>query len=198
MRLFIALDIEAAIAGQLDAYVRALRPRVAGVRFVRTDNFHVTLKFLGEVRDAASVEAALAAVQAPQVELSVRGVGFFPSARAPRVFWAGVESQQIVGLAAQIEERMAALGFVRERDFHPHLTLARNGSGRPRPLRGERPPEAFAQLAALVANSAVPEFGTMTARQFYLYESRLLPSGAEYRKLAAFALDGPEPALDQR
>jgi 2'-5' RNA ligase len=87
-----------------------------------------------------------------------------------------------------VDQSLEALGFPQETEFHPHLTLARNGSGRRRPLPGERPPEAFAQLAAIVASSPAPEFGTMTAREFFLYESRLSSSGPSYHKLEAFTL----------
>jgi 2'-5' RNA ligase len=87
-----------------------------------------------------------------------------------------------------VDQSLEALGFPQETEFHPHLTLARNGSGRRRPVRGERPPEAFAQLAAIVASSPAPEFGTMTAREFFLYESRLSSSGPGYYKLEAFTL----------
>jgi 2'-5' RNA ligase len=190
MRLFIALDIDNSIAQKLDDYVRTLAPRFPGVRFVRSGNYHVTLKFLGEVREVDAARAALREVRESAVELHVGGVGFFPNARAPRVFWAGIEAPDLPSLASQIEERMAVLGYPRERDFHPHLTLARNGSGRPRPVRGERSSEAFAQLATYVASSPKPEFGTMTGCEFFLYESKLLAGGAEYRKIERYSLGG--------
>lgn len=188
MRLFVALDIDEAIQQRLDDYVRTLMPRFPGVRFVRSSNYHVTLKFLGEVPHPDAVRERLRTVRAASFPVSVRGVGFFPDARAPRVFWAGIEAPALTALAGSVAQSLEALGFARESSFHPHLTLARNGSGRPRPMRGERPPEAFAQMARIVASSPAPEFGTMTAREFFLYESRLSPSGALYCKLEGFAL----------
>jgi RNA 2',3'-cyclic 3'-phosphodiesterase len=190
MRLFIALDIDEAIQQRLDDYVRTLMPRIPGVRFVRSKTYHITLKFLGEVKQADAVRERLREVRAAGFSLSFNGVGFFPNPRAPRVFWAGVEAPALPGLAHAIGQSLEVLGFAQESDFHPHLTLARNGSGRPRPLRGERPPEAFAQLTGIVASSPAPEFGTMTARDFFLYESRLSPSGSLYCKLEGFALAG--------
>jgi len=188
MRLFVALEIDEAILQRLDDYVRTLQPRLPGVRFVRSNTYHITLKFLGEVAGDGAVREVLREVHAPAFQLSVGGVGFFPNPRAPRVFWAGIHAPALAALARNVEQSLAALGFPPEREFHPHLTLARNGSGRPRPQRGEPTPRAFAQLAAIVASSPSPEFGTMTARQFFLYESRLSPSGADYRKLDAFEL----------
>jgi len=190
MRLFVALDIDEAIQQQLDDYVRTLMPRFPGVRFVRSSNYHITLKFLGEVPKSEPVREQLRQIHAASFELSVRSVGFFPDARAPRVFWAGIESPDLPALARGVGQSLEVLGFPQESDFHPHLTLARNGSGRPRPMRGERPPDAFAQLARHVASSPAPEFGTMTAREFFLYESRLSSSGALYCKLEGFELAG--------
>jgi RNA 2',3'-cyclic 3'-phosphodiesterase len=190
MRLFIALDIDEPIQQRLDDYVRTLMPHLPRVRFVRSSTYHVTLKFLGEVKQADEVLERLRQVRYPGFDLAVRGVGFFPHERAPRVFWAGIDAPMLAGLAQGVGDAMEALGFAPEHDFHPHLTLARNGSGRPRPLRGERAPEGFTQLVHLVASSPAPEFGTMTAREFFLYESKLSSSGPQYSKLEGFALAG--------
>jgi 2'-5' RNA ligase len=188
MRLFVALDIDDKIQQRLDDYVRTLQPRSPGVRFVRSNTYHVTLKFLGELPLAEAVRTTLHEVQSSAFEINVSGVGFFPNSRAPRVFWAGVIAPELPALAHNVNQVLEVLGFPPEREFHPHLTLARNGSGRRRPMPGERPPEAFAQLPAIVASSPAPEFGTMTAREFFLYESRLSPSGPSYHKLERFEL----------
>jgi 2'-5' RNA ligase len=188
MRLFIAFDIDEAIQRRLDDYIRTLQPRVPSVRFVRSSNYHITLKFLGEVASPTTVQEKLREISSAAFEIGVRGVGFFPNTRAPRVFWAGIEAPHIGELALSVDQALGALGFRPEGEFHPHLTLARNGSGRPRPVRGERPPEAFAQLSGIVTSSPAPEFGTMTAREFFLYESRLSPSGPSYFKLESFTL----------
>jgi RNA 2',3'-cyclic 3'-phosphodiesterase len=190
MRLFVALDIDEPILARLDDYVRTLMPRLPGIRFVRSNTYHITLKFLGEVPRAEPIVERLREVHHPGFAIAVRGVGFFPNHRAPRVFWAGIEAPAMAGLAQRIGELLQPLGFAPEGEFHPHLTLARNGSGRPRPVHGERSPRAFAELVRLVTSAPAPEFGTMTAREFFLYESKLSPSGASYEKLARFELAG--------
>jgi RNA 2',3'-cyclic 3'-phosphodiesterase len=190
MRLFIALDIDEPILQKLDDYVRTLMPRMPGVRFVRSNTYHVTLKFLGEVPRAEAIVERLREVHVASFPVSVGGVGFFPNHRAPRVFWAGIEAPAMAGLAQRIGEALEPLGFAPEREFHPHLTLARNGSGRPRAARGERSPAAFAQLVRFVTSAPAPEFGTMMAREFFLYESKLSPSGPNYARLARFELAG--------
>ncbi|HVJ05050.1 MAG TPA: RNA 2',3'-cyclic phosphodiesterase [Candidatus Saccharimonadales bacterium] len=190
MRLFIALAIDEAIQQRLDDYVRTLQPRLPGVRFVASSNYHVTLKFLGEVQSPEPVRQRLRTVRASAFEVTFASVGFFPNEHAPRVFWAGIGAPALPGLARSIDQSLEGLGFPQEREFHPHLTLARNGSGRPRPRRGERSPEAFAQLGKIVSSSPAPEFGTMAAREFFLYESKLSSLGPSYYKLERFELAG--------
>lgn len=196
MRLFVAVDLDPSLLDRLDAYVRALQPHVSGVRFVRRETYHITLKFLGEVAAAEPLIERLGNIRQTEFALRLAGTGFFPDSRAARVFWAGVVSHDLAALANEVDRALEPLGFLAQEEFHPHLTLARNGSGRPRrgepaggkSAGGEPANKAFAQLVRRVASSEPPEFGTMTAREFFLYESRLSPAGASYTKLARFAL----------
>ncbi|HKW76158.1 MAG TPA: RNA 2',3'-cyclic phosphodiesterase, partial [Terriglobales bacterium] len=112
-------------------------------------------------------------------EIAFQGIGFFPSPRSGRVFWIGVEaSDALRQLAGTIDERLAHQGFAREqRAYSPHLTLARAGvSGS---LRG---------LAPLLEHEAAPQFGTMTAHEFFLFQSHLGKGGSKYTKLERFSL----------
>ena len=154
------------------------------------ESYHVTLKFLGEVKDLDRVQRAVANVRADCFKVTFRDAGFFPNPRAPRVFWAGIHADDRLGaLARSLEDALALAGFAREeRAFHPHLTLARNGSGSPTPRRDERPVSGFRQLVEAVEKNPVPDFGTMTASEFFLYESKLSPRGAQYSKLARYPL----------
>jgi 2'-5' RNA ligase len=86
---------------------------------------------------------------------------------------------------------MAKLGIPKEnRAFSPHLTLARSavGSGSPRRNNADAPNRTFQRLQEKLAALSTPEFGTMTPRSFFLYQSQLSPKGSKYRKLAGFDL----------
>jgi 2'-5' RNA ligase len=84
---------------------------------------------------------------------------------------------------------MRPLGFDRDHgSYTPHLTLARSGSGRPRPVAGERPASGLQRVRDELANLPQPDFGTMTAHEFFLYESHLSPAGARYEKRASYPL----------
>jgi 2'-5' RNA ligase len=107
------------------------------------------------------------------------------------VFWIGVESgPELKQLATAVDKAMAQLGIAKEdHAFNPHLTLARGGkSGSPRWQRSDRPNAAFSRLQEKLSAMSLPEFGTMTAREFYLYESKLSPRGAQYTKIEQYEL----------
>ena len=190
MRLFVALDIDAAIRQRLQEFVNDLRARVPGVRFVGPETFHVTLKFLGETRQVEEIERALASVRGVPFEISFRGNGFFPAANRARVFWAGIEAPgELQALAARVDEVARTLGFPPERGpYKPHLTLARPGSGNPRGNPGDRPDAKFQLIQQYLSGKPEPEFGTMTAHEFFLFESILSPRGATYRKVRRYPL----------
>ncbi|HTT32375.1 MAG TPA: RNA 2',3'-cyclic phosphodiesterase [Methylomirabilota bacterium] len=181
MRLFVAMEIPSEVRQNLASLLESLRAISREPKWVRPENLHVTLKFLGEVTDAniEKVRSGLERIRSEQpVSLEFRGLGFFPSAKRPRVFWTGIEaSLNLKMLAGDIEAAMEKCGIPREtREFSPHLTLA----------RFERPalPE---KLRSVIAENAHREFGALRTNQFHLIQSKLKPSGAEYTTVARFA-----------
>lgn len=181
MRLFIALEIPIEIRRNLEAFLNEMRELAPQAKWVRADNLHVTLKFLGET-DAtklAEIKGTLQSVRSPlPVALDFRGLGFFPNEKRPRVFWAGMEaSSNLRPLAEKIDRSLHSLGFpVEERPFAPHLTLARLN-----------PPGLPPKLGAAVKQHAARNFGSLTTHEFHLIESKLKSTGAEYTTLASFS-----------
>jgi RNA 2',3'-cyclic 3'-phosphodiesterase len=193
MRLFIALDIDEAIRDRLRLFMDGVGGFAADARWVRAESLHVTLKFIGNTSTEGTeeIKRALTRVTVDRFDISFRGYGFFPTAKSPRVFWVGVEAgQQLATLAKSVDEATAALGVPKEEHaFTPHLTLARRGSsGAPRWRKGDVPNQAFQRLQEKLAALPAPEFGTMTAREFFLYESKLGQGGSRYTKIARFGL----------
>jgi 2'-5' RNA ligase len=186
MRVFVALDIPESVraaAADLSARLQKICPQA---RWVRLQGVHVTLKFIGEAPEAQveRIRAALADVRGfGSIEIRFAGLGFFPSGRHPRVFWAGMEAGAVLGqLAAAIEAKLAPLGIPSEtRDFHPHLTLARFDS-----------PEGVERLRAEIDKLGNPEFGSTATTEFHLYRSVLKSGGAEYTRLETYRLAGEQ------
>lgn len=195
MRLFVALDIDDVIRERIVRFVEGVRGFAPDVRWVRAESLHVTLKFIGEQPEQAveEIRQVLGTIPASAVEIHFRGYGFFPTAKAPRVFWVGIEAgPQLPALAAAVDEKMVLLGIPKEEHaFSPHLTLARGGarsSGSPKFRNGDGPNRSFQRLQEKLAALPTPEFGTMAAREFFLYQSQLSPKGSKYTKLAGFTL----------
>ncbi len=194
MRVFVALDIDDAIRNRIARFLDGVREFVPDARWVRPESLHVTLKFIGEESedDVEKIKRTLETIAAESVELNFRGYGFFPGARSPRVFWVGSEGgPKLASLAATVDETLAQLGIPKEEHaFNAHLTLARGGqgSGSPRRQKGDSPNRSFQRLQEKLAALPAPEFGTMTAREFFLYQSQLSPGGSKYTRLAGFAL----------
>jgi 2'-5' RNA ligase len=194
MRLFIALDIDDSIRERMALFLDGVRGFAPDVRWARPESLHVTLKFVGEKPDAALevMKRALSEVKTGSLDLTFRGYGFFPGAKAARVFWIGIESgPKLASLAKTVNETMAKLGVPKDdHAFSPHLTLARGGGGSGAPGRQklDRPNLRFVRLQEKLATLSTPEFGTMTAREFCLYQSQLLSGGSRYTKIAQFLL----------
>jgi 2'-5' RNA ligase len=191
MRLFVALDIDPEVRQRITEFRNQMRPLAPDVRWVDPETFHITLQFLGETKRLDEIQRALQSVRAAPIELSFRNAGFFPSPKSPRVFWVGIEADQnLQELATLIGHALRPLGFEPDAaPFKPHLTLARAGSGRPHPVPRERSAPALQELRTRLESLGPLEFGTMTAHEFYLYESKLSPAGARYTKLSRYPLE---------
>jgi 2'-5' RNA ligase len=198
MRIFVALDLDQPIRERIQKFVEEIRTAAPDVRWIGSDSLHVTLKFIGEWPDAKvpHVEASLRSIQAEPFQVTFSGAGFFPTPRAARVFWIGIEAKDaLTRLAKTIDESLAGIGIPKEdRAFSPHLTLARTrgGSGAPARRKDDKANRQFAKLQEFLATHPAPEFGTMTAREFFLYRSQLSSHGSQYSKIARFEL---QPAI---
>ena len=203
MRTFVAIDLPENILKKIQELLERLKPASKNVRWSRPESIHITLKFIGEipVEKVEEVKAQLESVQrrAP-LKLRVRGAGFFPNERAPRVIWLGIEagsefsegsessessagseSSELAELAREIEDRLGGLGIPKEnRRFSAHLTLGR--------LRAD---DKLLAVREILRRQEPLELGAFTAEEFVLYESQLSPGGSIYRKLARFPLLAP-------
>ena len=185
MRLFVALQIPDSIRNDYAELIDDLRRLDAKAapkkpKWVRPENLHVTLKFIGHAdpNTVDAIRAALANARSPQqVRLRFRNIGFFPNTKRPRVVWGDMEaSENLAPLAHDVDKQIATLGFpAEERAFAPHLTLARL-----------HPPGIAPELRAAVEKHAARDFGELHASEFHLIESKLKPSGAEYTTLQSF------------
>jgi RNA 2',3'-cyclic 3'-phosphodiesterase len=178
MRLFTALDLPQKVIRNLEDLLETLRP-TARIQWSPPANLHITTKFIGEWPEAhlEDLQAALGSLgPRPPIAVQIRKLGFFPNARSPRVFWCGVEAPGLDTLATATDEATARLGIASEnRAFSPHLTLARIKER----LDLQKLNEAISRLPSL-------DFGSFSVDRYFLYQSKLHPSGSVYTKLREF------------
>jgi len=185
MRIFIALDIPGEVRQRMAQYIEHVREYAPQARWARVEGLHVTLKFVGEVKDGQlqRIKEALKSIRHDPFDVTFESVGFFPGPKSPRIFWIGVQGGEALSqLAAKVEGALEKIGVEKEdRVFNPHLTLARAGSARDATHN-------LQQIASLVVAEPAPHFGTMTAREFFLFRSELGRGGSKYTKLERYVL----------
>lgn len=144
-----------------------------GVRAVKTEQLHLTLRFLGDTEERLVDD--LEGLMDRSVEdispfrLTFQGVGAFPNAKKPRVIWIGLEGAEPLSVIAErLEKGVVGLGFVPEkRGFRPHATVARiKNVGR------------FGRLSSLLERWNDGSFGSMKVDSIHLKSSTLTPQGA--------------------
>jgi 2'-5' RNA ligase len=187
MRVFIAIDIDEKIRAALGDLQRQLRSNVdikkGDVKWVNPENIHLTLKFLGEIKDEKVVEVCdiveKVAGGHKSFELDIQTVGHF-GGRSARVLWigAGEGSDNLLQLQKDLEQQLALAGWPKEkRGFSGHLTLCR-----------VRNPKAGVKLAVVSEDYRDFNLGTFQADSVSVYQSQLTPTGPIYTLLGNYKM----------
>jgi len=184
IRAFIAISLPESVLRAMGEAQETLRTLGRGIRWVRKEGIHLTLKFLGDVEadrvDSIHMAMERAAKGMSPFVLSGDGLGVFPDLRRPRVIWIGLSGDRQVLLALQtdLESQLKGLGFPKEkRPFKGHLTLGRV-KGR---LNGGELRRALEALGSFQTEA-------FTVQSLALFQSTLRPQGAIYTKLAQVSL----------
>ena len=180
MRLFTGLDLSPELLERLGDLLERLRP-AARIAWSPAGNLHITTKFIGEWPEERLEELRSGlgtVVTEDPIPIHIGGLGFYPNARSPRVFWCGVEAPGLTELATKTDAVTARLGVESEkRAYSPHLTLARI-----------REKADLHKLHEHIEALGAADMGRFEARLFFLYRSQLRPTGSLYTKLAEFPL----------
>lgn len=183
LRAFIAIELPKHTRDAVIRQTAQLRQTLGSdlIRWVPSDNMHLTLKFLGEV--AASHLSFLkqmiahAADSHPQFDLQLSGLGAYPTTRNPRVLWIGVQTPNVlIALQKDVEEGAARLGYEQEvKPFAPHLTLGR--------VRQNAKPADLPKIRAAMDATQLGKIDTAQVDSIHLYKSDLNPGGSIYTKI---------------
>lgn len=188
LRLFVAITIPDAVRAEIIRVQRQLQPLApqGAVRWTRPEQFHLTLRFLGDVPSdrvpALQESVRMVCAGAPELHLRAQGIGFFPHARSPRVIWVGINDgeNQLTQLQKKIEG--AVRSFTKEQGnerFTGHVTLGRFKQFKRLEIR---------RLMSCVETMKDQLFGEWTARKIEIIRSELSPTGAHYISLAGLRL----------
>lgn len=184
LRLFVAVDPSPDVVQAVDGALEPWRERYPRGRWVRPENWHVTLKFLGRtwprLVDWVHEQCRAAAAGVRPFQVSVDGLGVFPGASRARVLWTGLRDPDggLTTAASAVEDALSEEFPPEKRGFTAHLTVARF-----------QPPEKFSEWTDELAEFTVdaPPF---KVGKLLLYQSHLSPRGARYEVLEAFPLKG--------
>ena len=179
MRLFIGIEIPSELKEEIFKIQKDLKK--LNIKLVEKENFHICLKFLGEVNESLVQEiySVLENITLSKnaFEVSLKGVGVFPNISNPRVVWVGVESDEILNLAEEIDFNLSKLGFEKEkRKFVPHLTLGR--------LRDKKGKQIIKEFLDKYKNLKMKFY----VDKITLFKSKLSPKGPTYKKIKEFHL----------
>jgi 2'-5' RNA ligase len=177
MRLFLAINLPREIKFELANLLKGLND--PGLKKISPENLHLTIKFLGEVDKTKSgqIKQCLSEVHAMPFKVSLEGIGFFPNGNRIKVIWIGVKegSQEMVALQKEIDLRLSDIGLPKERDFQPHLTIAR--------VKFIKDPQRLIESVKSAKVSA-----SFQAGSFDLMESVLRPEGPQYMIASKYKL----------
>lgn len=177
MRLFVAIDLPDTVKDQLDT----LQTCIPTARWVKRQQMHLTLFFLGETDRLPDIKNSLASIETPPFSLTLTGVGRFPKRhrQPPRVLWVGIDAEPALAqLHEQVTTALAEIGFEPEhRPFSPHITLARFKTREPLP-----------EVDALLNAHGAFRVPSIAITEFVLFSSALTPQGPLYEREAVFAL----------
>lgn len=192
MRVFIALELDPRTRRDLARAIQRLDDGARGVRWVRPEQLHLTLKFLGDVPETEVPEACdlldeLADSNDP-FDMTVRGLGCFPEQGAVRILWAGLDEPtgRLERLQRDIEELFAGEGYQPEhREFMPHITIARVKEG-----------AHHAALRERIAARGDFRGGISHVKEIVFFQSILGRDGAQYAPISRHVLGGADQLPD--
>ena len=181
-RAFLAIDIDEKLIGKIEEIQEEFKKINANIKFVEIENIHFTLKFFGNIDKNMVEEISIATLNVLKeyepMEIAIRGTGSFPNEDYIKVIWLGIkENPQLIDLAKKLDEEFRKLGFKKERNYSPHLTIGRM-----------RSPKNKKEVKEKIATFKDTKIGKMNIDKISLKKSELTPKGPIYSDIKTFDL----------
>lgn len=182
MRTFICIEIEEKTIKKISDLIEDLKKEEFDIKWVEEKNLHITLKFLGEVSlsTVEKISYILKKLKFNKFEIDFKGLGVFPDFSYPRVLFIGIEEgkENIINISKILDKEFSSLGFNREKNFSPHLTIGR--------IKSTKNKE---KLLRLVKEKEKENFGKIEAEEIVLMKSTLTQKGPIYEPIEKFRLE---------
>ncbi|MBD3322726.1 MAG: RNA 2',3'-cyclic phosphodiesterase [Chitinivibrionales bacterium] len=176
-RLFIAIDFPEPVKEKIADIFYG----VPHARWTSLDQIHLTIRFIGEVEEYffEEIKSALYTVHSAKMSIALKGTGYFPLRKEPRVIWIGVEKNELLfQLSSRIERALVTAGCMPEkRKFHPHITIAR--------IKEKVPSQ---KIMPFISNTALFSIPDIQIDHFSLYSSELTRNGAVHTREESYSL----------
>lgn len=186
IRSFICIEIEnSGILEEIEKTKHHLKMSKAKIKFVESQNIHLTLKFLGNVSENminVIEENILNKIQQKSFELEITGFGVFPTLKSPKVLWIGTRkgSEEVIRISKFLDANLTQLGFKKEKRFSSHITIGRVKGG-----------EHKGHLVSIIKNIKAKniEYGSIKVDRILIKKSKLTPKGPIYSVLKTKILE---------
>ena len=182
IRAFIAIELPVSLHQEIIKQTARLRQQLGEdlIRWVPSENMHLTLKFLGDVPinhlDFIKQTLSQVAENSITFDLQLSGLGSFPNSKQPRILWIGIHAPALHAFQQNVEASMNKLGYKKEeRPFSPHLTLGR--------AKQNNSPMDSVKIRDALQAIQLGKIGTARVNSVHLFKSDLTPAGSEYTKL---------------
>ncbi len=184
MRAFIGVPIDISLIPRIIEIQKKFNVFADSVKFVESENLHFTIKFLGNITPEIYKNIKLILHKKLSgkngFEISLKGLGVFPSLNYIKVLWIGVENgrEKLISLMEKVDDIISSLGIAKENSYIPHLTILR--------VKKKLPREHFVNIFNEIKDI---EIGKMTVSKLIFYQSILKPTGPIYTPLYELPLE---------
>ena len=182
LRAFLAIDIDKKLFPKIKDLQKEFETTNANIKYVEIENIHFTLKFFGNINEKTIDEISIAIENVLKeyepMDIAIEGTGSFPSDDFIKVIWIGIkENPTLIDLMKKLDGEFKKLGFKKEKNYSPHLTIGRM-----------RSPKNKKEVKEKIATFKNIEIGKMNIAKISLKKSELTPKGPIYSDLKTFNL----------
>ncbi|MDR2967112.1 MAG: RNA 2',3'-cyclic phosphodiesterase [Methanobacteriaceae archaeon] len=182
LRTFLAIDIDKKLIQKIEDLQKEFEKTNANIKYVEIENIHFTLKFFGNINeemvDKISISTENVLKKYEPIDITIEGTGSFPSEDFIKVIWLGItENQVVMDLAKKLDEEFKKIGFKKEKNYSPHLTIGRM-----------RSPKNKKEVKEKIATFKDIKIGKMSIDKISLKKSELTPKGPIYSDLKTFSI----------